>query len=55
MSWTQPLYSAFPAKHFMLSVVPSRSKEQAGFENFVTMKEQFLLNVKNFGTVGTNM
>lgn len=39
--------------HFMLSLVPSRAK-QAAVENFVTRKEHFLLNVRNFGIVGTN-
>lgn len=41
--------------HCMLLLVPSCSKQQAGVENSVTTKEQFLLNVGNFGIVGTNV
>lgn len=41
--------------HFTLSLVPSHAKQRAGVENFVTRKEHFLLNVRNFGTVGTNV
>lgn len=55
MSWTQPFQSAFPGMHFMLSFAPSRAKQRADVENFVTRKEHFLLNVRNFGTVGTNV
>lgn len=47
--------AAFPMMHCMLSLVPSRSKQQACVENSVTMKEHFLLNVRNFGIIGTNV
>lgn len=59
MHWTTAFFILvmleFPMMHCILSLVPSRSRQQACVENSVTMKEHFLLNVRNFGIIGTNV